>query len=219
MNFSRWGLLGLGLLSFSCSSGQTGSPSCGGNLSCQCQQLVGQDLAQATVLSIGQKTSAKGEVVNTGVFEIEAIIVPSPIFDDHDLHRKISGVFSTKLACDPKAQPIPNVGDSVLLSFSDYSYKSELCSVAADSCVQQNCRADAGDLSDCLSRCEAQCPTDRSSDTISIDSQVQPFADALALGQGQSLPFPVVATLTGTLECQPAYPSPTPLRCADTGRL
>ena len=214
MNFKHWGWSGVALLSLSCSSGQTGSPVRSEVFSCECRQLIDRDWARATVLSLGRTSDTQGAAVNTGVFEIEAIIVPSSIFNEVDLHRKISGVFSTNLACDGTAQPLPKVGDSVFLSISDAAYQSQACSAQVNACRENNCSLDGGnEIATCSSDCSASCVPDRTSDTVSegtlsLGLRVQPFADTVALGGGKNLPYSEVLLLNNHNACVSTYPDP-----------
>jgi len=181
--------------------------------------LVRQDVARATVLSLDQTTGAQGEVVSSGVFEIDAVIVPSQLFNDLDLHRKISGTFSTGLACDSKHWALPHLGDSVLLTISDEELFSVECPGLTEMCVPNTCDSNGSVVQFCGISCSSKCEPNRITDTISVSARVQPFGDALALGQGQKLSFSQVATFTENRPCQPSFNSAITFQCAELGQL
>ena len=57
------GLVLSALLAFSCSSGQTGSPSCVSVLSCECDSLAGKSLVQANVLSVDDSATLVARII------------------------------------------------------------------------------------------------------------------------------------------------------------
>ncbi len=104
--WQMWGLLVNASLTFSCSSGQTGSPAENLDLSCECVGLVLKDLVQATVVSVDDSGTVE--------LEIEQVLSPNSALNIGDL---VVGRLDLMINCNTMPSPL-HAGDRVFASFS-----------------------------------------------------------------------------------------------------
>lgn len=197
-----------------CSSGQTGSPSCVGPLSCVCDApSAGGTLLHVHVERVGD---SRLEAV------VDEVFAPSDRALEAQVGDRVGGMVLTERPCASDAVSTLEVGGELLVLFSaGYTRDYPSCSMF-QSCAASECAGlDEPALSDCWGTCDAQtrefCSQQRSAALLEgTFGYAVPWQETLSFGGSAELPRDELSQLFTRESCLQRFPAEPVPPCDDT---